>query len=49
MAPMSVPPIHLDLPPQVYSMKGFVSINIWGDFLYHPELTNNTVRCMFLY
>ena len=46
---ISVPPIHRHLPPRVYGMKGFVSINIWRDFLYHPKLMNNTVRCMFLY
>ena len=43
MANMFVPPIHFGLPPQVYGMKGVVSINIWGHFLYHPKLMNNLV------
>ena len=37
---MSVPPIHLYLPPQVYGMKGFVSINIWGGGVLVPSRTD---------
>ena len=42
-------PIKTDLPPQINGMKHGVSVNIAGNFLDHPKLTNDTIRCMYLY
>ena len=42
-------PIDIDLPPQINAMKHSVGVNIAGNFLDHPKLTNYTIRCMSLY
>ena len=49
MPPMFPHPINTDLPPQINFMKDLISVNIMENFLDHPKLTNNTIRCMFLY
>ena len=41
--------INTDLPPQINGMKHCVSVNIAGNFLDHPKLTNDTIWCMYLY
>ena len=41
--------INAHLPPQINGMKHGVSVNIAGNFLDHPKLTNDTIRCMYLY
>ena len=41
--------INTDLPPQINAMKHSVSVNIAGNFLDHPKLMNDTIRCMSLY
>ena len=42
-------PIDTDLPPQINPMKHCISVNITGNFLDHPKLTNDMIQCMFLY
>ena len=49
MLSMSLRPINTDLPPQINPMKHCISVNMTGNFLDHPKLTNDTIRCMFLY
>ena len=46
---MFLHPINIDLPPQINAMKHCVSVNITGNFLDHPKLTNDTIRCIFFY
>ena len=49
MASMFSHPINIDLPPQINVMKHCISVNIKRNFVDHPKLTNDTIRCMFLY
>ena len=49
MPSMFLHPIDTDLPPQINPMKHYISINRLGNFLDHHKLTNDMIRCMFLY
>ena len=49
MHSMFLRPIETDLPHQINPMKHYININRLGNFLNHPKLTNDTIRCMFLY
>ena len=49
MHSMSPHPINTDRPPQINGMKHRVRVNMAGNFLDHPKLPNDTIRCMFLY
>ena len=46
---MFLHPINADLPPQINGIKHGVSVNVVGNFLDHSRLTNDMIRCMFLY